>query len=185
MRSLESTDLGSPTETASSSGSAMTADASLVSLPEAHVIRKPRSKPWKQRHRGGRRVHSPSTIHSTGDPIKILHPLNEHYEPASRRRAAMLKQESHNYTMVNLLLGVVRKKRSSVLVPPEGAQVEKNAVLADEGGKWNGYSWESVKFREAGKHVFPSIGEGELALDREFTPPVPCLLLTKQRRRLP
>jgi len=188
MRSLESTELGSPTETASSSESAMTADASLVSLPEAHAIRKSKSKLWKRRHRGGRRVHSPSTmhstVHSTGDAIKILYPLNEHYESASRRRVAMLKQESHNYAMVNLLLGVVRKKRPNVLVPLEGAQVEKNAILADGEGKWNGYSWESVKFREAGKHVFPAIGEGELALDREFTSPVPCLLLTKQPRRL-
>lgn len=174
MRSLEATEFESPTETASSSNSAMTADASLISLPEL----------WNRRNRGGRRIHSPSTMHSTGDAIKILHPLNEHYESASHRRVAISKQESHNYSMVNLLLGMMRKRRLNVLVPLEGVQVEKNAVLTDGGGKWNGYSWESVKFREAGKHVFPTIGEGELALDREFTSPVLCLFLTKQQRRL-
>ncbi|KAF8419323.1 hypothetical protein EV426DRAFT_615873 [Tirmania nivea] len=180
MRSLESTDLGSPTETASSSESGMTADASLVSLSEAHAIRKSKSKLWRRRHRGERRVHSPSTVHSTGDVIKILHPLNEHYESASRRRVAIVEQETHNYAMLNLLLGLIRKRRSDVLVPLEGEQVEESVASADGEGKWNGYGWESVKFREAGKNMFPAIGEGELALDRDFYSPGKTLRKVKE-----
>jgi len=184
MRPLESTEMRSPIEAASSSEPTMTADASLVSLPEAHAVRKSKPKVWGERHRIRRHIHSPSAIYSPGETTKILHPLGNHYESASRRRVAMLKQETHNYVVMNLLLGVIQKKRSNLLVPLEGVQVAGSAVLADPEGNWNGYSWESVKFREAGKHVVPAIGEGGLVLDRKFTPPVLSLLLTKQRRRL-
>ena len=180
-RSLTSSDAGTPSEIKTSSPYDMTASTSVTSLPDGNPESAWRSKRWRSRRR-----NKPPRLNAPTEKCGIRHPLQEHYEYACQGKTARcqgkyvsIKKQSQSHAMVNALIGVIKKQRGlrSKLKPLEGSS-EIADRMGVEGGRWNGRSWESEKFREAGRYVIPAIGEGSLVLDRELTHHLAWILLT-------
>lgn len=182
MKSLSSVEVvDTHTDTNTSSQSDSDLDTSTISLAEGTYNHKSRSHLWRRSRREGRNSHKTPRV----DNIKITHPLNHHFELASRQRNLLLKQKSQTHAVPRLVLNVIREKTSRLFMPLKGVSVSKNAAPSDSEGIWNGYSWESEKFRNAGKYVLPGIGNGGLLLDRESLRLILDRLLNIRERRLP
>ena len=111
-----------------------------------------------------------------GDAV-LYHPLQEHIEatsqPRKTKRGKPNKRDSHRLSVVDIFLAMTNGKSKS-RTPDAGNLEEMHTDGANDFSQsapdvcsWNGYSWESQRFKDGGKHVHPGIGDGELVLERE------------------
>ena len=133
-------------------------DTDVLSQPEENDNYKMPSQRWARSYRRGTTNHQSSTFPLAIESIKIVHPLCLHIGSLSHKVA-------EKNPLLRPLIRVFRRKEADVLISPqESHRCTKNRIT----GVWNGCSWESEKFREAGKYIEPAIGDGELVLEREF-----------------
>lgn len=144
----------SPRSRASTFQSGKTPDTG-VSLP--HEENKQWSQWWARSHRQGTKSYHSSTFPSEVETINTVHPLKLHIGSISHKAA-------ENPHTLRPLLSVFRRKDANVLIPQQDSHRGTDTQIA---GIWNGCSWESEKFMEAGKYIEPAIGDGELVLKRE------------------
>ncbi|KAF8462893.1 hypothetical protein BDZ91DRAFT_796675 [Kalaharituber pfeilii] len=165
---------------ATTSSSSDTASSVTIALkPQNRVINRSGAKLWKRTGRGNARMPNSSVRSfqpSSESDTSVGYPLQQFYDAHRDKKS---KQSS---SLVSSLLGVISPckagRRSEFAV---AQKVGRGATeLTGVKGRENGSSRESEKFIEAGKHVIPRIGDGELVLQRDF--PAVCKTLRRTKK---
>ncbi|KAI5805607.1 hypothetical protein DFH27DRAFT_609420 [Peziza echinospora] len=155
------------------------------------------SKRWKK----GQKTVNHQTLSSNRDSYEhdalgdavLYHPLQEHIEatsqPRKTKRGKQNKRVSNRLSVVDIFLAMTNGKSKS-RTPDAGDLEEMHTDGANDFSQsapdvcsWNGYSWESQRFKDGGKHVQPGIGNGELVLERDF--PEFCRGLRRTKKSYP